>query len=280
MTLSNETLRKHSSLRLKVEAPKAKPIKGRKRVAKPRRAQRTEQAEITAVFGRLKAASKMTKYEARRIAEQLRDDLVRWEQWKTPVQGCTGEAPYPPFELPRLPRRIRVALAKLTAPCAKREKDLENKVSTKRIKKGNSDISTVQGLSKDEARETVAANYGTCRAIAMRIIGRYRLAEDCVSESMVSALEQITDGKVTFASADKVAAWICQIVRYNAARVLRTLTNITIGDFLPSKGILPSYGRQGTPPGINEQAEPPREDDDDCRAVGRRKYDGHGPDEF
>ncbi|HEY1525003.1 MAG TPA: hypothetical protein VGH51_02090 [Candidatus Angelobacter sp.] len=238
-----------------------------------------EQAEITAVFGRLKAASKMTKYEARRMAEQIENDLYRWRIWQSAaVDGSPG---YLPCELPRLPRRIRVALAKLTAPCVKREKDLKNKVSTKRIKKCHSDISTVQGLSKDEAREIVASNYGTCRAIAMRTIGRYRLAEDCVSESMVSALEQIADGKVTFASANKAAAWICQIVRYNAARVLRTLTNMsTIGDFLPSKGILPSYGRQGTPPGIHEQAEPPREDDDDCRTIGRKKHDGCGPDEF
>src|SRR6185437_9802479 len=111
--------------------------------------------------------------------------------------------------------------------------------------------------SKDEALEIVASNYGVCRAIAMRTIGRYRLAEDCVSESMVSALEQIAAGKVRFASVDKVGAWICQIVRYNAARVLRTLTYTPVGDILPSKGILPSYGRQGDPPGRKEQVQPP-----------------------
>lgn len=236
-----------------------------------RKPNRAQAAEIAEVHKRLKAASKATTFEARRMAEKIKLDLKQWDEWKNPVDGGPG---YLPLELPRLPRRIRVALAK-SAHGAKPKKGPKNK-SSKCVKKLHRDISIVTAVTQNEAREAVANSYGMCRAIAMRTIGKYRLAEDCVSASMVSALEQIADGKVRFSSVDKVGAWICQIVRYNAARVLRTLTYTQVGDILPSKGILPSYGRQGDPPGINEQPEPY-----EGRTVGTGKtYEGSGPDDF
>lgn len=209
---------------------------------------RAQCAEIETVRERLKMAAKATVPATRRAAAQLREDLAQWQRWA--ADGVT---------LPRLPRRIRVGLEKTTT----KKKDLKKESYGKRTEKLSSDIySVTEALSQDAAREAVASNYNLCRAIAMRTIGKHRLAEDCVSASMVSALEQIAGGKVQFASADKVAAWICQIVRYNAARVLRTLTYTKVGDIMPSKGILPSVGRQGASP-KDDQIDPRHHKEDD-----------------
>jgi DNA-directed RNA polymerase specialized sigma24 family protein len=220
---------------------------------------RTEQAEIATVRARLVAAAKATGPGTRRAAAQLRNDLATWQSWV--ADGVS---------LPRLPRRIRIGLAKPTKP----QKVPKNK-SPKRTEKPTCDIDTVkQAIFQDEAREIVASNYDVCRAIAMRTIGRYRLAEDCVSASVLSALEQIAQGKVAFASADKAGAWIRQIVRYNAARTLRTLTYTKVGDIMPSKGILPSVGRQGTSPNADEEVDPRHhKEDDDGDEDSRKDFD-------
>ena len=77
---------------------------------------RAQSAEVTAVRERLKAAAKGTGPGTRRAAAQLREDLAQWHRW-----ALDGVA------LPRLPRRIRVGLAK-PAPCAKAKRS-KNKIA-------------------------------------------------------------------------------------------------------------------------------------------------------
>jgi hypothetical protein len=199
--------------------------------------------------------------------------LEQWEQWQTPVQGRTGNAPFPPLELPRLPRRIRVGLAKPV----KAKKSLARKNNLRKCsKKSATDIKSAnKPVSQEETREIVAANRGTCMAIAQAIIGRYRLAEDCVSECMVSALEQIAQRKVTFTSADKVTAWLHQIVRYSARRVTRKVVYVAASDV--------DFNVADTP--LGEDIEDKIKTDDRWadelayRTVGQSKaLQGHGPD--
>jgi DNA-directed RNA polymerase specialized sigma24 family protein len=202
---------------------------------------RAQCSEISATRERLKAAAKATTPATWRAAAQLREDLAQWQRWA--AEGV---------KLPGLPRRIRRAMAPRTA--APNKKDL--KVKKVGHKKGTQTIQNVQNkFSGSEIQELLTINYGKCRAIAMAIIGKYRLAEDCVSSCMVSALEQTAGGRVSFVSTEKFCAWLHQIIRFNARKVARTVTYIR-GDFLPSKGILPSIGRKDESTEANEQADP------------------------
>jgi DNA-directed RNA polymerase specialized sigma24 family protein len=199
--------------------------------------------EIAAVHLRLVAASKGIAPVTRRSAAQMVKDLRNWREWK--LDGVV---------LPGLPRNIRRAMAprKTAAP---KKKDL--KVKNVGQKKGRQTIKNVQHkLPDSEIQELLATNYGKCRAIAMAIIGRYRLAEDCVSECVASALEQVAEGRVSFASPEKFCAWLHTIIRYNARKVSSTVTYTRVGDFLPNKGILPSVGRKEESPEASDQSDP------------------------
>ena len=182
-----------------------KPARGRTRVAKPRRAQtRAQCAEIEIVRERLKAVAKATTPCTRRAAALLRDDLATWQRWA--VNGV---------DLPRLPRRIRVGLAKP----AKRKKDLKNK-NEKNVQTRNvAATKKVSGaLPEREMLEMLATDYPVCIAIATAITQSAQAAEDVVSACVASAVEQVRTGKVQADNAAKFHAWLHTIIRRNAMR--------------------------------------------------------------
>jgi hypothetical protein len=199
---------------------------------------RAQAAEIAEVRQRLVAAAKSEAPLTRRAAQQMSDDLYQWAWWA--LEGVV---------LPRLPRRLRVGLVKPVKK-AKKKDDRAKKIITE-----NEQKTPHRYILSAEIQNLLAANYGKCRAIAMAIIGRYRLAEECTADCMANALEQLAKGKVKFANEEKFCAWLHTIVRFSARRIQRRVAHTRVGDFLPSKGILPSMGRKDELPGVNEQAE-------------------------
>jgi DNA-directed RNA polymerase specialized sigma24 family protein len=165
---------------------------------------RAQSADVTAVRERLKAAAKSTIPVTRRAAAQLRDDLATWQRWA--LDGVT---------LPRLPRRIRVGLAKP----AKKKKDLQKESYEKRAKKF--EISTMvmkRALPEKTMLEMLADNYQVCVAIAIAITHSDEAAEDVVSACVASAVSQVRAGKVQADNAAKFHAWLHTIIRRNAMR--------------------------------------------------------------
>jgi DNA-directed RNA polymerase specialized sigma24 family protein len=67
-------------------------------------------------------------------------------------------------------------------------------------------------------REALVSHRGKMLAIAQAIIGRYRAAEDVVSDCILSALQQIDAGKVRAQCAAQFYAWLNQIVRFTARK--------------------------------------------------------------
>lgn len=164
---------------------------------------RAQCAEIETVRERLKMAAKATVPATRRAAAQLREDLAQWQRWA--ADGVT---------LPRLPRRIRVGLAK---PAKK--KDLQKKITKNvRISSGLATKSVNGALPEREMLEMLAANYQVCIAIATAITQSAQAAEDVVSACVVSAVEQVRAGKVEADNAAKFHAWLHMIIRRNAMR--------------------------------------------------------------
>jgi hypothetical protein len=165
---------------------------------------RAQCAEVTAVRERLKAAAKSTIPVTRRAAAQLRDDLATWQRWA--LDGVT---------LPRLPRRLRVALAKPT----KKKKDLQKKISKNvRIAPGLATKDVKRALPEREMLEMLAADYQVCIAIATAITQSAQAAEEVVSAGVASAVEQVGAGKVEADNAAKFHAWLHTIIRRNAMR--------------------------------------------------------------
>ncbi|HEY2234163.1 MAG TPA: hypothetical protein VGK01_11885 [Candidatus Angelobacter sp.] len=176
---------------------------------------RAQCAEITEVRARLVAAAKATGPVTRRAAAQLREDLAQWQSWV--ADGMS---------LPRLPRRIRIGLAKPV-----KKKDLKNKSEENVLNpKPATSRNRAEGISQDKARSLLGADYEKYRAIAMALIRRESLADECVAECVASALVQIDRGSVSFESAAKFHAWIRQIVRWNARRVMRKAIYVAVSD--------------------------------------------------
>ncbi len=167
---------------------------------------RAQSAEVPEVRARLVAAAKSTIPVTRRAAAQLRDDLATWQRWA--LDGVT---------LPRLPRRIRVGLAK-PAPCSKVKRS-KNKI-VKNVKTGavSATKQMKRALPEQKMLEMLAADYTVCIAIAAAITQSAQAAEDVVSAGVASAVEQVRAGKVQADNAAKFHAWLHTIIRRNAMR--------------------------------------------------------------
>jgi hypothetical protein len=164
---------------------------------------RAQCAEVTAVRERLKAAAKSAIPVTRRAAAQLREDLAQWQCWA--ADGVT---------LPRLPRRIRIGLAKPV-----KKKDLKKKI-TKNVQSAQAPAtkSVKRALPEREMLEMLATDYPVCIAIATAITQSAQAAEEVVSAGVASAVEQVRAGKVEADNAARFHAWLHTIIRRNSMR--------------------------------------------------------------
>lgn len=75
-----------------------------------------------------------------------------------------------------------------------------------------------KALSTRKMLTLLVADHGKCMAIATAITCHAQNAKDVVSDSNLSALEQIRAGRVSFENAGRFYAWLHRIVRRTATK--------------------------------------------------------------
>ena len=166
--------------------------------------------EIKAVKERLKAAAKATAQVTRRAAQQMSDDLYQWERW-----AAAG------YELPRLPRRIRVGLAKPVKQC-KKKGPAEKIIAENVLNLTASGTKQIEGaLDPQILLEWLATDRHICLRIAKALVQSHQNAEEIISRCMASAVEQIHAGVIRADNAARFHAWLHQVVRFSCYRFLK-----------------------------------------------------------
>jgi DNA-nicking Smr family endonuclease len=183
---------------------------------------RSETEQIVATRQRLVAAAKGTAPLSRRVAAQMVEDLTQWHRWQSWE-----------WELPRLPRRIRLGLAPRSTAHSARKSDFSADSSDK-LNEGSKNKNTrnaqnpggigtkqMERLSIQQQLDLLAADQSRCLGIAVALLQRGQTANDLLSECMESAVGQIMAGKVRAGNVAQFYAWLHQIVRFSCYRFLK-----------------------------------------------------------